>query len=63
MAPKLLLSLGVSGAIQHLAGISGAQAIVAVNDDPDAPIFGAAQYKVIGDCHAVVEELIAQLEA
>lgn len=63
VAPKLLLSLGVSGAIQHLAGISGAQTIVAVNDDPDAPIFGAAQYKVIGDCHELVEQLIAQLEA
>ncbi|WP_293814473.1 electron transfer flavoprotein subunit alpha [uncultured Parolsenella sp.] len=63
VAPKLLLSLGVSGAIQHLAGISGAQTIVAVNDDPDAPIFGAAQYKVVGDCHAVVDELIEKLEA
>lgn len=63
VAPKLLLSLGVSGAIQHLAGISGAQTIVAVNDDPEAPIFGAAQYKVVGDCHELVEQLIAQLEA
>lgn len=63
VAPKLLLSLGVSGAIQHLAGIGGAQTIVAVNDDPEAPIFGAAQYKVVGDCHAVIDELIAQLEA
>ena len=63
MAPKLLLSLGVSGAIQHLAGISGAQTIVAVNDDPEAPIFGAAQYKVVGDCHELIEQLIAQLEA
>ena len=63
VAPKLLLSLGVSGAIQHLAGISGAQTIVAVNDDPEAPIFGAAQYKVVGDCHAVIDELIEKLEA
>ena len=63
VAPKLLLSLGVSGAIQHLAGISGAQTIVAVNDDPEAPIFGAAQYKVVADCHAVIDELIEKLEA
>ena len=63
VAPKLLLSFGVSGAIQHLAGISGAQTIVAVNDDPEAPIFGAAQYKVVGDCHELVEQLIARLEA
>ena len=63
VAPKLLLSLGVSGAIQHLAGISGAQTIVAVNDDPDAPIFAVAQYKVVADCHAVIDELIEKLEA
>lgn len=50
VAPKLLVSLGVSGAIQHLAGISGAERVVAVNEDPDAPILGAAQYSVVGDC-------------
>ena len=60
--PKLLVSIGVSGAIQHLAGIGGAECIIAVNEDPDAPIFGAAQYKVVGDAVEVVEELLAQLE-
>lgn len=50
VAPKLLVSLGVSGAIQHLAGISGAECVVAVNEDSDAPIMGAAQYSVVGDC-------------
>lgn len=63
VAPRLLVSLGVSGAIQHLAGISGAETVVAVNEDAGAPVFGAANYKVVGDCMAVVEELIAQLEA
>ena len=63
VAPRLLVSLGVSGAIQHLAGISGAGTVVAVNEDADAPIFGVAQYKVVGDCHEVVEALISQLEA
>lgn len=63
VAPHLLVSLGVSGAIQHLAGISGAGTVVAVNEDADAPIFGVAQYKVVGDCHEVVEALISQLEA
>ncbi len=56
--PKLLLSLGVSGAIQHLAGIMGAETIIAVNTDPDAPIFQAADYCIEADCMAVLEELI-----
>lgn len=61
VAPKLLVSIGVSGAIQHLAGISGAETVVAINEDSAAPIFGAAQYKVVGDCHAILAELISQL--
>ena len=62
VSPKLLVSIGVSGAIQHLAGIGGAECIIAINEDPDAPIFGAAQYKVVGDAVEVAEELLAQLE-
>ena len=62
VSPKLLVSIGVSGAIQHLAGIGGAECIIAINEDPDAPIFGAAQYKVVGNAVEVVEELLAQLE-
>lgn len=62
VSPKLLVSIGVSGAIQHLAGIGGAECIIAINEDPDAPIFGAAQYKVVGDAVEVVEELLAQFE-
>lgn len=63
VAPRVLLSLGVSGAIQHVAGISGAQAVIAVNDDPAAPIFASAQYKVVGDCVAFAEELLELLRA
>lgn len=63
VAPELLLSLGVSGAIQHLAGMGGAQTVIAVNEDSSAPIFGAARYAVVGDCIAFAEELIRQLEA
>lgn len=62
VAPEFLLSLGVSGAIQHVAGIGGAQTIIAVNDDPAAPIFGVAQYRVVADCVAFARELVRQLE-
>ncbi|WP_307738856.1 FAD-binding protein [uncultured Parolsenella sp.] len=62
VAPRLLVSVGCSGAIQHVAGIGGAQVIVAVNEDPTAPIFDVAQYKVVGDCHEVVASLIERLE-
>lgn len=63
VAPKLLVSVGVSGAIQHLAGIGGAGTVVAINDDPAAPIFGACSYRVVGDCVEVVRELVELLEA
>lgn len=62
VAPELLLSLGVSGAVQHLAGIGGAKKIVAVNTDPDAPIFAAAHVSIVADCVTVADELIAVLE-
>ena len=62
VAPDLLISMGVSGAIQHLAGISGAQTVIAVNEDADAPIFNAAQYAVVGDCVEVAQRLINELE-
>ena len=58
VSPKLLVSVGVSGAIQHLAGIGGAETVIAINEDPDASIFGAAQYKVVGDCIEVVQALL-----
>jgi len=62
VAPDLLISLGISGAVQHLAGIGGAHKIVAVNKDPDAPIFGVAQVPIIADCVSVMEEMITALE-
>ncbi|MCI7775534.1 MAG: electron transfer flavoprotein subunit alpha [Enorma sp.] len=63
VAPKLLVSIGVSGAIQHLAGIGGAETVVAINEDAAASIFGVADHAVVGDAVEVVTELIAQLEA
>lgn len=62
VSPDLLLCFGISGAIQHLAGIGGAKTIIAVNTDPDAPIFGAATYKIVGDAAAVLKALIEQLQ-
>ena len=61
VSPRLLLSIGVSGAVQHLAGINGAEKIIAINNDPKAPIFGISHYVVVGDCIEVVKALIREL--
>ena len=60
VAPKLLISIGVSGAIQHLAGIAGAERIIAINTDAKAPIFGAADYGIVGDCISVVKDFLTK---